>query len=70
MTFYYDNQDYDDQLKRTAAAIYSGAADLGEIMVAAAAAMQGDAGSWYEQWSAAAMRAEALAETAGLNCGP
>jgi Esterase FrsA-like len=60
--FYYDNPDYDDQLKRTALAAYCGAADLGEMLVAASAVKLGDAGSWYKEWAALAERAEALAK--------
>lgn len=59
--FYYDSAVHDDQLKRSAAAAYGGAADLGEMLVAAAAIEVGDAGSWYREWTAAAERAEALA---------
>ncbi|WP_421693933.1 alpha/beta fold hydrolase [Aestuariivirga sp.] len=61
MKFYFDDADYDDQLKRTASAAYCGAADLGEMLVAASAVTPGDPASWHDQWSAAAMRAEALA---------
>jgi hypothetical protein len=59
---YYDKPDCDDQLKRTASAAYCGAADLGEMLVAASAVKLGDAGSWYKEWAAAAERAEALAK--------
>lgn len=59
MKFYLDNSDYDDQLKRTASATYAGAADLGEMLVAAAAAGPCDPGSWHTAWAAAAERAEA-----------
>lgn len=66
MKLYYDQPDYDDQLKRTAAAAYCGAADLGEMLVAASAVELGDAGSWYREWAALAERVEALAgDTAG-----
>lgn len=64
MKFYYDQPDYDDQLKRTAAAAYCAAADLGEMLVAASAVRLGDAGSWYAEWAAAAERAEAIAKAA------
>jgi hypothetical protein len=64
MKFFLDD-DQDEQLKRTAAAAYCGAADLGEMLVAAAAVTPADAGSWYLAWSAAAERAEALAKGAG-----
>ena len=47
MKLYFDNADYDDQLKRTASAAYCRAADLGEMLVAAAAVKIGDPGSWY-----------------------
>ena len=59
MKLYYDNDDYDAQLKRTLGAAYSGAADLGEALVAASRAKAGDADSWFSEWSAAAGRAEA-----------
>jgi len=49
MKFYYHQPDYDDQLKRTAAAAYCAAADLGEMLVAASAVRLGDAGSWYAE---------------------
>jgi hypothetical protein len=62
MKFYYDQPDYDDQLKRTAAAAYCAAADLGEMLVAASAVRLGEAGSWYQEWAAAAERAEAIAK--------
>ncbi len=64
MKLYYDNDDCDAQLKRTFAAAYSGAADLGEVLVAASRAAAGDAGDWYRKWSDAAGRAEALAKAA------
>ncbi len=65
MKLLYDDADYDAQLQRTFAASYCGAADLGEVLVAASAAKAGDAAGWYTAWSAAAGRAEALAEAAG-----
>ena len=40
MKLYFDKLDYDDQLKRTVTAAYCGAADLGEMLVAAAAGVQ------------------------------
>lgn len=61
MKFYLDDAELDDQLKRTAAAAYCGAADLGEILVAASAVTSSDPSLWYEKWSAAAERAESLA---------
>jgi hypothetical protein len=64
MKLYYDDADYDAQLQRTFAAAYAGAADLGEALVAAAAAKAGDPDGWYTAWSAAAGRAEALAKAA------
>lgn len=63
--FYYDDADYDGQLKRTASAAYSGAADLGELLVVASSTAAGDADAWYTSWSAAAQRAEVLAKSAG-----
>jgi len=65
MKLYYDDEDYDAQLKRSFAAAHSGAADLGEVLVAAAAAKPGDPDGWFVQWSAAAERAEAIAKGAG-----
>jgi hypothetical protein len=65
MKLYYDDEDYDAQLKRTLGAAYCGAADLGEALVAASGARAGDADGWYVAWSAAAGRAEALAQAAG-----
>lgn len=65
--FYYDDADYDAQLQRTASAAYSGASDLGEVMAVVAATKAGDAGAWYDAWSAAAGRAEALARDAGAH---
>lgn len=64
MKLFYDNEDYDAQLKRTFAAAYSGAADLGEALLAASRAAAGDADDWYRKWSYAAGRAEALAKAA------
>jgi hypothetical protein len=61
MKLAFDDPVLDDQLKRTAAAAYAGAADLGEMLVAAAAVTRGDPGDWYAAWSAAAERAEAAA---------
>ena len=64
-TLYYDNEEYDAQLKRTMAAAYAGAADLGEVLVVASRASAGDPDDWYKKWSDAALRAEALAKAAG-----
>jgi hypothetical protein len=61
---YYENEDYDAQLMRTMSATYSGAADLGEVLVAASRAAAGDPDDWYKKWSDAALRAEALAKAA------
>lgn len=61
MKFFFDDAALDDQLKRSAAAAYCGAADLGEILVIASAITSSDPSLWYEQWSEAAERAEALA---------
>src|SRR4051794_39033284 len=66
MKLAFDNPELDDQFKRSAAAAYCGAADLGELLVAAASVGRpGDAGAWYAAWSAAAERAEGLAARAG-----
>lgn len=62
MRLHFDNPEYDDQLKRTASAAYCDGADLGEMLVAANAVTPGDDASWYSTWSAAAERAEALAQ--------
>lgn len=67
MKLCYDDPTYDEQLKRTAFAAYSGSADLGEMLVAAAQVTLGDADSWYRTWAAAAERAEALAAGAGAH---
>lgn len=65
MKLFFDDAELDDQLKRTAYAAYSGAADLGEMLVAASAVTPGDRASWHAAWSAAAGRAEALAQRGG-----
>lgn len=61
MKLYFDAPEYDDQFKRTAAAAYCGAADLGEMLVAASA-IKLDAAGWYEGWAALAERTETLAK--------
>lgn len=65
MKLFFDDAELDDQLKRTAYAAYSGAADLGEMLVAASAVTPDDLSSWHAAWSAAAERAEALALRGG-----
>lgn len=66
MKLAFDDPELEDQFKRSAAAAYCGAADLGELLVAAAAvAAPGDPGAWYTAWSAGAERAETLAARAG-----
>ncbi|MBK1662682.1 alpha/beta hydrolase family protein [Paracraurococcus ruber] len=65
MRLAFDDPERDDQLQRTAAAAYAGAADLGEMLVAVAAVTRGDPRGWYGAWSAAAERAEALAGQGG-----
>lgn len=64
MKLYYDDEDYDAQLKRTAYGAYSGSCDLGEMLGVASRATAGDPGDWYRKWSDAAVAAEALAKAA------
>lgn len=54
MKFILEDAEMDAQLQRTAAAAYSGSADLGEALAAARRVKPGDAGSWFEEWSALA----------------
>ena len=62
MKLYFDDAEFDGQLQRTAAAAYSGAADLGEMMVAAGKVTPGDNDSWWTAWSEVAARAESSAK--------
>ncbi len=59
MKLYFDDAEFDGQLKRTAAAAYARSADLGEMLVAAAKVTPGDNDSWFTAWSGLAARAEA-----------
>src|SRR5258708_14430944 len=61
MKFYFDDPEFDGQLQRTATAAYSGSADLGEMLVAAAKVKPGDNDSWWTAWSEMAERAEGAA---------
>lgn len=56
MKFILEDAEMDAQLQRTAAATYSGSADLGEALAAARRVKPGDAGSWFDEWSALAER--------------
>lgn len=58
MKLYFDDAEFDGQLKRTATAALSGSADLGEMLVAAERITPGDNDSWWLVWSEMAERAE------------
>ena len=63
MKFVLEDVEMDAQLQRTAAAAYSGSADLGEALAAARRATPGDAGSWFDEWSALAERTAQSAQS-------
>ncbi len=62
MKLYFDDPEFDGQLKRTAAAAYSRSADLGEMLVAAEKITPGDNDSWWAAWSEMAERDETAAK--------
>jgi hypothetical protein len=61
MKLYFDDTDFDAQLQRTVAAVYAGAADLGEVLATAQQIKPGDPASWFDCWSDLARRCEATA---------
>lgn len=63
MKFVLEDAEMDAQLQRTAAAAYSGSADLGEALAAARRAAPGDAGSWFDEWAALAERTAQSAQS-------
>lgn len=62
MKLYFDDQEFDQQLQRTAAKAANGCCDLGEIFAIAARITPGDYESWYREWFAAAESLLELAE--------
>jgi hypothetical protein len=51
MATFIDDQDFDDQLRRTLTAAAAGCADLGEALVTAGRITPGDFGSWHREWA-------------------
>ncbi len=62
MKLFLDDLEFDAQLQRTAAAVNSSSADLGEILAAASRVAPGDLDDWFVKWSE-------LAETTGKKAG-
>lgn len=50
MKLFFDDDEFDGQLQRTAAKVACRAADLGQILSVAQRIAPGDYGSWYAQW--------------------
>jgi hypothetical protein len=59
---FFTNQTYHFETLRSLGYIPSGAADLGEVLEAVKLITEGDAQSWYAEWSALADRVLAIAE--------
>jgi hypothetical protein len=56
MKLWLEDVEIDEQLKRTATAVCSGSADLGEVIATAARVAPGDYDRWYSEWAALAER--------------
>ena len=50
MKLWLEDVEMDAQLKRTANAVCSGSADLGEVIATAARVAPGDYDHWYSEW--------------------
>ena len=54
MKLFLDDPEFDAQLQRTATAVFSGSADLGEMLATASRVAPGDLDDWFAKWSALA----------------
>ncbi len=61
MKFFLEDSEMDAQLQRTATAICSSSADLGEVLATARCIIPGDYDDWYQKWSALAEETNVLA---------
>jgi hypothetical protein len=64
MKFFLDDPEFDAQLQRTASAVNSASADLGEILATAGRVAPGDFDDWCTQWSRLAEATEEKARSA------
>ncbi len=64
MKFFLNDPEFDAQLQRTANAVNSGSADLGEILATASRITLNDLDDWFAQWSALAKATGEKAEAA------
>src|SRR5262245_15662323 len=62
MKLYFDDE-FDNQLQRTAAKASYGCCDLGEIFAIAHRITPGDYDSWYREWNAAGVANQKLGES-------
>ena len=70
MKLFLDDSEFDAQLQRTATAVLSGSADLGEMLATASRVAPGDLDDWFAKWSALAEatcgKADAAAKAGSL----
>jgi hypothetical protein len=64
MKLFLDDTEFDEQLKRTATAVNSGSADLGEMLATASRIAPGDLDDWFAKWSELAESTGKKAEAA------
>jgi pimeloyl-ACP methyl ester carboxylesterase len=64
MKFLFDDESFSFETLRTAGFALYGGADLGEVLVTAAAITSGDEASWHQAWKATAQRLHAIGEQA------
>jgi len=64
MKFLFDDESFSFETMRTAGFALYGGADLGEVLVTAAAITSGDEASWHQAWKATARRLHAIGEQA------
>jgi pimeloyl-ACP methyl ester carboxylesterase len=64
MKFLFDDESFSFETLRTAGFALYGGADLGEVLVTAAAITSGDEASWHQAWKATAQRLHAIGQQA------
>ena len=64
MKLFLDDSEFDAQLQRTATAVFSGSADLGEMLATASRVTPGDLDDWFAKWSTLAEATRAKADAA------
>jgi hypothetical protein len=64
MKLFLDDPEFDVQLQRTATAVLSGSADLGEMLATASRVAPGDLDDWFARWSALAEATDGKADAA------